>query len=197
MFWNQLRMMMNRKYCLLLLLAFCFSCKKDYTPKPVSFFRIDEQKADFVRYNHLYFSFDLPSDTRVNLEKKGTSDVWLTIRFPKYRAYLYCTYLPIHKSSLRAAIDDSYRMTFSHSIKANGISQKVVDLPKQHSGGVIYQIDGNVATPRQFFVTDSVSNFFRASLYFDGKMNADSLQPVIKYMDSTINRMISSFKWKN
>ena len=179
-----------------LLIFIGFSCKKNYVPKPQSYFRIDERQETFVTYSNARFSFDIPSSAQIVSETKE-NEIWLTIRFPHYRAVLYCTFLPISKSSLRAAIDDNYRLAFSHTVKANGISQQVLKMPQQASGGILYKIGGNVATPRQFFVTDSLSNFFRASLYFDSKINADSLQPVINYMDKNITRLVSSLRWKN
>jgi gliding motility-associated lipoprotein GldD len=174
----------------------CLSCKKDCSPKPSAYYRIDEQKEEFVVYETRDISFEVSSKAIIHSEKKGT-ETWITIRYPQYRAYLYCTYLPITKGSLRPAIDDSYRMAFSHTVKANGISQEVLQIPAQKTGGVLYKIGGNVATPRQFFVTDSVSHFFRASLYFDGRANADSLMPVVKCMDKNIHRLTSLLKWKN
>ncbi len=183
-------------FATLLLLFICLSCKKDYSPKPSAYYRIDEQKEEFVVYKTGEISFEVSSKAIIHSEKKG-SEHWITIRYPQYRAYLYCTYLPITKGSLRPAIDDSYRMAFSHTVKANGIIQQVLQIPEQKTGGVLYKIGGNVATPRQFFVTDSVSHFFRASLYFDGRANADSLMPVVKYMDKNIHRLTSSLKWKS
>ncbi len=179
-----------------LLSAVCFSCKKEYSPKPSAYYRIDEPQETFIPYETREISFELSSKAIVHSEKKG-NETWITIRYPQYHAYLYCTYLPISKGSLRPAIDDSYRMAFSHTVKANGIMQQVLQIPTQKTGGILYQIGGNVATPRQFFLTDSISHFFRASLYFDGKANADSLTPVVKYMDKNIQKLASSLKWRD
>jgi gliding motility-associated lipoprotein GldD len=189
----KIKLFFTAPLCLLLV---CLSCQKDYSPKPSAYFRIDEQKEKFVVYQTPAISFEVSSQATVSTEKKG-AETWITIRYPQYRAYLYCTYLPISKGSLRPTIDDSYRMAFSHTVKANGIAQEVLRIPAQKTGGILYKIGGNVATPRQFFVTDSTSHFFRASLYFDGKANADSLMPVVNYMDRNIHRLASSLKWKN
>lgn len=180
---------------ILLLTTICLSCKKDYSPKPPAYYRIDEPEEKFVTYQNEIISFEVSSKADIKSEKKG-AETWITIRFPQYHAYLYCTYLPISKGSLRPAIEDNYRMAFSHTVKANGILQEALQVPSQKTGGILYKIEGDVATPRQFFVTDSVSHFFRASLYFDGKANADSLMPVVKYMDKNILKLTSSLKWK-
>jgi gliding motility-associated lipoprotein GldD len=185
-----------KKHFLLLSLfcLMCISCR-DYTPKPYAFFRIDEQPVHYVTYQDVRFSFKIPVEANVLKEIKSDA-LWLTIRFPHYHAYLYCTYFPLHQDGLRPALDDSYRMAFSHSVKANGIGQKTINLPEQKTGGILYCISGNVATPRQFFLTDSIANYFRASLYFDGTVNADSLMPVVKYLDANLDKMIHTFRWK-
>ncbi len=188
--------MTKRILPILLLCVVCFSCKKNYSPKPAAYFRIEEQPDHFTSFENEKLSFDVSSQATIATEKKGT-EIWLTIRYPQYKAYLYCTYLPISKQNLRSAMDDSYRMAFSHTVKANGIVQQIINLPEQKSGGILYKIEGNVATPRQFFVTDSTTHFFRASLYFDGKANGDSLKPVVQYMDKNIEKLISSLNWKN
>lgn len=166
-----------------------------YSPKPVAYLRLDDYKTQTAMFHSSLFSFELPVDAVVSQESKG-DELWLTIRFPHYKANLYCTYLPINSQNLRLALDDSYRMAFSHAVKANAISQKLMENSAEHTGGVMYEISGNVATPRQFFLTDSVSHFFRASLYFDGKVNADSIAPLLKYMDNKIKNMVNTFRWK-
>lgn len=179
----------------LLTIFLVVSCHHE-TPKPQAYFRIDKQQIHYQAYENRRFSFSLPADAKVASEKKG-DECWMTIHFPYYKATLYCTYLPVSREKLGAAIDDNFRMAFSHSVKANGITQSVLSLPSIQSGGVLYSIEGSVATPRQFFITDSVAHFFRASLYFDGKINADSVAPVLKYMDENIRKMLHSFRWKN
>lgn len=171
------------------------ACKKNYMPKPSAYYRIDEVKHRYVEYDAKKLTFEVSSTAVVGSEWKG-NQVWLTIRYPQYRACLYCTYLPVNRGNLRSAIDDNYRMAFSHTVKADGIAQKVLSLPQQKSGGILYAIGGDVATPRQFYLTDSVAHFFRASLYFDGKANADSLLPVVVYLDKNIQKLIATIRWK-
>lgn len=189
------------KHCLtclwfsLLVCAGLFSCRKDYTPKPEAFFRIEPRQSKFTEFDADDFSLHIPADAVAKSEKRG-NELWLTIRLPYYKASLYCTYLSISKQGLRPALEDSHRLAFSHSVKASGISQEMFEVAGTKSGGIIYKIGGDVATPRQFFVTDSTRNFFRASLYFDGKPNADSVAPVVKFIDKDLDEMIKTLRWK-
>jgi len=53
-----------------------------------------------------------------------------------------------------------------------------------------------VATPLQFYLTDSTRNFVRGSLYFNFIPNNDSMRPVINYLKEDVKHIISTFEWK-
>ena len=63
--------------------------------------------------------------------------------------------------------------------------------------GMLVEMDGKgVATPLQFYLTDSTDNFVRGALYFNFVPNNDSMRPVIDYLRQDIDRIINSFEWK-
>ncbi len=47
-----------------------------------------------------------------------------------------------------------------------------------------------------FYLTDSSSNYFAGSLYFETVPNYDSLQPVLNYVIEDVEHMINTFEWK-
>jgi hypothetical protein len=49
----------------------------------------------------------------------------------------------------------------------------------------------------QFTITDSTKNFLRGALYFNTKVQNDSLRPAIEYMKKDILHLINTFDWKN
>ncbi len=61
--------------------------------------------------------------------------------------------------------------------------------------GIVYDIEGDVASNYQFHVTDSQKHFLRGSLYFDFKANADS---VALMLDSSkdVMHLVETVKWK-
>ena len=82
-----------------------------------------------------------------------------------------------------------------HNIKANYRKETIID--NGHGvKGILFEIEGPVASPLQFYLTDEKDHFFRASLYFNSKVNPDSTAPVLKYLRSDIDTLIASFKWK-
>jgi gliding motility-associated lipoprotein GldD len=118
------------------------------------------------------------------------------MEFPRFRAKIHFSYKPVNKN-LEAILKETYDYAYSHSIKADAITE----LPWQHREnkvyGILYDIKGNTASSIQFFVTDSTKNFLRGALYFSAEPQADSLAPVIEFFREDIIHMIETFKWKN
>ena len=81
-----------------------------------------------------------------------------------------------------------------HNIKAEFRSD--IPLRTNAASGMAFEIDGPVATPYQFYLTDSTNHFFRAALYFNAKVNPDSTKPVFDFLKKDIEHMQSTFVWK-
>lgn len=188
-------MMKNIVFLLMLLSVILSSCN-EYTPKPKAYPRIERQKVELAKFEQAAFSFQYPSSAKIE-EVKDTHQegFWFNILYPEFDAVIYCTYLPITKKTLGKALDDSYQLAYSHASKADGISQVLYSNPLHHAFGGIYNIEGAVAVPVQFYVTDSVSNFLRGSLYFNQIVNADSIAPVRDFLRNDIVSIMESLEW--
>jgi gliding motility-associated lipoprotein GldD len=62
--------------------------------------------------------------------------------------------------------------------------------------GLVYDLGGAVASPVQFYLTDSTNHFLRGSLYFEAKPNPDSIAPVLAYVKKDIELFTRSLEWK-
>jgi gliding motility-associated lipoprotein GldD len=87
-------------------------------------------------------------------------------------------------------------LVYLHTIKADAIREQRFENPEQRVYGLLYAISGNVASPTQFVLTDSVRSFFRGALYFDNIPNQDSITPVLEYINNDILILMESFRWK-
>ena len=67
--------------------------------------------------------------------------------------------------------------------------------PANQVYGLIYKIEGNAASPMQFFLTDSTHHFLRGALYIREVPNIDSLKPVIDFLEIDIIRLIETTSW--
>jgi gliding motility-associated lipoprotein GldD len=66
----------------------------------------------------------------------------------------------------------------------------------QGIGGVFFNVGGNAATGKQFFVTDTTRHFLRGALYFDTTPNEDSLNIVSRFLEEDMRHLINTFQWK-
>lgn len=184
-------------FILLLFVLVAVGCK-DYTPKPRGYNRIDiqtDRRAEYLCFPE--FSFEYSGAAKIDtLKSPNKGERWFNIVYPEYDAVIHCTYLPVTSTTLPKALEDSYHLAYSHSLKADGINQRLFNDRDKKVSGILYEIGGQVATPVQFFVTDSVRHFLRGSFYYSGKVNTDSVAPVTEYIINDIGRMMGSISWK-
>jgi gliding motility-associated lipoprotein GldD len=92
-------------------------------------------------------------------------------------------------------MDDAYRLTAKHQIKAYGIDEVNVRTPSGKTA-VIAEISGEVPSQFQFTMTDSTRNFLRGAVYFNTRVANDSLAPAIEYMKREAMHLINTVEWK-
>ena len=73
------------------------------------------------------------------------------------------------------------------------IEKRVVTPNKTHA--VLFEVNGEVASPYQFITTDSTRNFLRAALYLDNPVANDSIMPVIEYLKNDVNHILNTLVW--
>lgn len=165
-------------------------------PKPAGFPRIDRSNNETNTFSSLAFSFYYPASVKIEeVKKEGTAGLWFNMNYPQYDATIYCTYLPVDGTNVAQFLDESYRSAYGHVSKADGILQTQYENSLHHTVGVLYDIKGSVASPIQFYITDSVSNFFRGSLYFNHAVKPDSVAPIVQYIREDIVSMMETLKW--
>jgi gliding motility-associated lipoprotein GldD len=178
-----------------------FSCKNEKatgTPKPYGYFRIEMPENAYQKYETAeepyIFEFSQIAEIKKLSEKNG--EEWLNIIYPQHKATIYLTYRPV-KNNLDTIINDSHYFTYRHTIKADAIEESLYLFPEKKVYGLLSDIEGNAASPLQFLLTDSVSNFIRGSLYFEVEPNIDSVAPVVDFIRKDIVHLMQTFEWKN
>lgn len=126
---------------------------------------------------------------------KQEGDCWYNIIYPKLRAQLHCTYTPI-RGDLSVLLRDANEFALNHEGKATAINRQEYSNPEHDTHGLIFDIKGQVASPIQFYLTDSTTHFLRGSLYFSSKPNPDSVAPVQAFIRKDIIRLMESTTWK-
>jgi len=177
----------------------------DYSPKPRGYFRIVYPKKEYQQYISDYpFTFLYPKyavmekDNKQNFVKHliNMQDL-LNMQFPQFNGTLHISYETItSKEVFNRLTEDARKFAFKHTIKATGIDQGIINFPDRKVYGIYYTIDGNAASSAQFYLTDSVHNYFRGALYFNSQPRLDSIQPVLDFVKKDMAVMIESFRWK-
>lgn len=181
-----------------LVLIIISSCnnKKSYTPKPRGYFRIEfPQKGYMVYDNNQHFKFEYPKYSEIKILINENDSSWININYPEFNGTIHLSYFAV-KDNLPLMLEDSRKLAYKHTIKADAISEQRFENYEDHVYGILYDIEGNAASAVQFFLTDSSSHFLRGALYFNVEPNKDSLAPVLNFVRKDIINLIETFEWK-
>ena len=209
----------------LLPLACCLlftACNSPYISKKRGYFNIELPQRSYQPFNNQDFpySFDFPAYARIVkdstfFDTNPENPYWINIDFPQFHARIFLSYKVVggkalykikqpngsYKDSLGTnvfdkMVNDAFNLTNKNNVVSNSISDSLIHTPNGISG-VFFKVGGNAATSRQFFLSDTTRNFIRGALYFDVTPNADSLKPVQDFLQTDIDHIINTFKWKN
>jgi len=174
------------------------ACKEVYTPKPHGYLRTDFPQKEYKLLDTIYpYSFDYPVYSYIESDNsKGAEAYWSNLIIPKFDAIIYLSYKNI-ENNLQILEEDSRKLAYKHSIKADAINTTVWNSEEDQVYGVLYEIKGDVASQLQFYLTDSTKHFVRGAFYFNLKPNKDSLAPSLEFLKQDVNHLIESFKWEN
>jgi gliding motility-associated lipoprotein GldD len=187
-------------------LFFCFlamACSQDdkvFVPKQRGYPRVVlpepayQNTPDSLPYSFEYSKHaKLLNDTSVVAKKH-----WFEMYYPYFQANIDISYYPINakKEKFDDFINDSHTLALKHKIKAYAIDEVSFKTQKGYSA-IIFELQGDVPSQLQFYVTDSTKNFLRASLYFPTATQNDSLAPMIQYIKKDMMHILHSVDWKN
>lgn len=197
-------MMTKQKYVGIFFMAAIIavlSCNSDYTLKPKGYFKIDLPKHEYTLFDKpgYPYTFEYPVYASVSqdstLFEDNDTPYWINIEFPRFDGKIYISYKQVGKTDFTKLVNDAFTMTYKHTSKATGIEDSLMKTANGLSG-VWFNVGGNAATAKQFFVTDSVKHFLRGALYFDSTPNEDSLSIVNNFLQEDMKHLINSLKWK-
>ncbi|MBK5277240.1 MAG: gliding motility lipoprotein GldD [Bacteroidia bacterium] len=176
------------------------SCSKSYQPKPKGYNRLNLPEAAYQFLPDTFpYRFEYSSHAELLRDPSPYSErFWIQIHYPELKANIHVTYKRINNSEqlLKEFLNDSYTLTAKHQIKAYAIDETYTRTPSGKTA-IIAELDGEVPSQFQFTMTDSTKNFLRGALYFDTKVQNDSLQPAIDYVKKDVMRLINTLEWKN
>lgn len=185
---------------LVLLGAVLISCSSDFVPKPKGYNRIVLPPHEYLAIPDTFpYQFETSKYALLLRDSSWISErYWMDIHYPELEANIQVTYKPIRSKEdlLEGYLNDSYKLTSQHNVKAYAIEESIVAL-KNGNIASVSELEGEVPTQFQFHITDSTRNFIRGALYFQTATKNDSLGPVIEYLKIDIMHLLNTLEWKN
>ena len=175
------------------------------TPRPHQYPRIDFPKEggfSDAALDDCPFVLRLPHYASISRAASRWEEVkegpcWFNIDIPVFDATIHGDYYNIGEEyTLDQLINDAYTMASKHNVKASHRQEFVLSSPTGNHG-LAFKIMGPVAAPYQFYLTDESKHFIRGSLYFNDHAPRDSVQPIIDYLETSLDDMLLSLRWKD
>jgi len=173
------------------------ACGGDTTPKPPGYVRIKTPEKRYRLYDEgECYRFEIPGYAVMERDTgRGSGRGWVNIDLPELNGKIHLSYKPVH-GNLGEYITDSRTLAYKHTVRAEGIEETPFIDRDHRRFGMVYDLEGNVASAVQFFITDSTTHFLRGSLYFNCTPNRDSLRPLIQFVREDIIHLIETTEWK-
>lgn len=181
-------------------LLFSAACSEEsYVPKPKGYNRIDLPAHSYIsmQENHPY-TFEYSSHAKI---LKDTFDIaephWIYVYYPTLGANIQITYKSINNNpaKFQEFINDAYKLTSKHQIKASSIEESIVKTPSGKTVN-IFELEGEVPSQFQFYISDTTTHFLRGALYFRVATKNDSLAPIIEYVKKDILHLVNTLQWR-
>jgi gliding motility-associated lipoprotein GldD len=174
------------------------SCQREFLPKPLGYNRLILPDPEYQSLTDTFpYRFDYSRHARLLPDTSRMRErFWIEIFYPELNATIHITYKAIKNNEqlLKEFMNDAYTLAAKHQIKAYAIDEAIITTPKGKTA-VVVELQGEVPSQMQFTITDSTKNFLRGALYFNTKVQNDSLKPAIEYMKKDVMQLINSFDW--
>ncbi len=171
-------------------------CADGPVPKPRGYFRIDLPQKDYGPWvDQEVFAAEVPVHARMVKRRAEGGSHWYDLRYGDQRATVHLTWTPV-RGPVMDLIEDAHVFKNTHEAKAVKISSARVLRDTAQVYGNIFHVEGDVASPVVFYLTDSTDNFIYGSLYFDVRPNADSLAPVTEWIRDDVQHFARTLEWR-
>lgn len=195
----------------------------DYSPKPQAYLRIDLPEHEYFLLDTMRtypgdtlvfdgdtaialsgfattFPFTFEANQCIEWTEKDApkGERWIDLKYPQWDGVVFLSYRRMHSpDELKVNIDDAIRFMEQHYKVASGVEEQGYEDRENRVYGTVYYLKGSkVASTCQFWLTDSTTNFLRGSLFLNRTPNNDSLAPVLEYIQTDIEHLVETLRWR-
>lgn len=188
-----------RIVCATALLPLVQACGGDemLIPKPPAYLRVDMPPHAYKKLDvNCPYSFELSQAYNyAPVMENGAKTCHLDINLGQLNGVIHFSYIDM-QYPLKDYIDYSINKVEEHKVKANSIDDSRILRPQSKVYGTFFELKGDVASPFQFYLTDSTDRFVSGIVYFNARPNYDSLRPSLDYLKEDLLHLINTFEWK-
>jgi gliding motility-associated lipoprotein GldD len=189
---------------IVLLSAALVGCGDGAQPRPHAYPKVEYPVRQFTAFDTTFCQFTFEQPTYMVVEQdtqyfnqKAPDPCWFNLQIPCFNATIHFTYIPVKTSEdIFKVFDQTYRLASEHNKKADANLDYVFNNAESRVYGRLYEIEGYVASPFQFAVTDSVRHSLRGALYFNTSPEPDSLKPMINFVRRDMLHIMNTIRWK-
>jgi gliding motility-associated lipoprotein GldD len=188
---------MKRFIILLLTLSAC-SSDKIPVPKPPTYLRLELPDHQYSTYNgNCGYSFQSAKIFTVKdvVDSSGTMTCHKDIHLGTLNGVIHFSFINMTEP-LSTYVNYANDKVDEHKLKATAIEDFRLINGKKRVFGTFFELKGDVASPYQFYLTDSTSRFVSGVVYFNSRPNYDSLKPSLDYLKLDLMKMVETFEWK-
>lgn len=183
-------------------LLLLLTCNDNYLPKPNAFLSLD---YPLTNYNDVKF---YPKDVSLqynsavsSIESLNNSNTLISKRI-NYKEHNASILIDLHEINnnmdLSRILNELNDFTNIHLKKKNSvINVQEYKNESQRLYASIIKIKGDVTSPYQFYITDSLKNMITASVRYNKSIKYDSVLPSLKYIEKDIYHLIETLTWNS
>lgn len=181
----------------LLVFAIVFtSCEDEMPiPKPPTYLRVEIPPSVFKSFtDDCGFELEMPDNYSIDTSQNVKGACNKVIDLGPLNGSMFIYYWDVEEP-LSYYINNANDEVGNHKLKATRIEDNQIKRPHDRVFGTQFELQGNVATPFQFYLTDSTDRFLFAEVLFNCTPNYDSLKPTLDRFKTDLDHMLKTFRW--
>lgn len=186
-----------KKLIYLLCVIALYGCEEEkYIPKPPTYLRLELPNHTYKKIaSECPYSFEISEIYDMEKVPEDTSNsCHRRINLGPLNGMAFIRYWDMTEP-LSYYINNANDEVDRHKVKAINISDENIIRSKDRVFGTLFELEGDVATPFQFYLTDSTNRFLYCEILFNSAPNYDSLRPSLDYLKVDLEHLLKTFKW--
>jgi len=167
--------------------------QETFVPKPSTFLELNLPERSYENYtDRCGYSFNKPSYFKFN--DVAGSECNRDIELSTLNGVLHLSRMDMD-TTLDAYVNYSIDKVGEHKVMATAIYDTSFVRSDAKVFGTLFELQGNVASPFQFYLTDSTTRFLSGVLYFNSRPNYDSILPTLEFVKQDLYEFMKTLEW--